>query len=291
MNAVTTTGVATRLAEYFYEKGYNVCGVRYDCDRDATRHDIAISRSDILEFSGSKYIPSTTSAAFERILEDDKPSMVFGLPCQIHGLNNVLERRQSADRCILVDFFCAGMLSKNLWDKHLDYLRRRCSITKIKHINFKDKTQGWRKSSLKVTDEDGHEYRQNRFNDMFYAFILRRVPYQEACYSCAFRKQVVSSDIRLGDFWGPTFKAWDDGVELVALMSDKGRKAWSEIRDYFSYRTCTEQDMYASQESGAMNSRVEKPEDYEQILTALSTDQPMEEIFRALQIARRPIGG
>ena len=291
MNSVTTAGVATRLAEHYYEQGYNVCGVRYDYDMDISRHDIAASRVDILEFTGSKYMPSNTSRGFDKILKDEKPSIIFGMPCQIHGLKKVIEEKNMASRFILVDFFCAGILSQNVWVKHLDFLRRRFFIGKIKHVNFKDKTQGWRKSSLKVIDEGGREYRQNRFNDMFYAFILRRAPYQEACYSCAFRKQVVSSDIRLGDFWGPKFTDWDDGVELVALMNDKGRSAWDPVKDAFSCRACSQQDLYESQEAGAMNTHVKKPEDYERIVDALSSDRPMEDIFRDLHMAQRPIGG
>jgi coenzyme F420-reducing hydrogenase beta subunit len=290
MNSVTTAGVATRLAQYFYEKGYNVCGVRYDYDTDDSRHDIATSWVDVLEFTGSKYMPSNTSMAFEKILREKKPSIIFGLPCQIYGLKKFIEENNITARFILVDFFCAGILSKNVWVKHLDFLRRRFFIGKIKHVNFKDKTQGWRKSSLKVIDASGREYRQNRFNDMFYAFILRRVPYQEACYSCEFRNQEVSSDIRLGDFWGPKFTTWDDGVELVALMNDKGRSAWDSIKDAFSYRPCSQQDLYESQETGAMNMHVKKPEDYERIVDALSSDQLMEDIFRDFHIAQRPIG-
>ena len=290
MNLVTTAGVATRLAEYFYEKDYNICGVKYDYISNTTKHDIADSLDDILDFRGSKYIPSNTKIAFEKILKEMKKSIVFGLPCQIHGLRKVIEKKKIADKFILIDFFCAGMLSKNLWDKYLDYLRRKFSISKIKQINFKDKTEGWRKSSLYVIDECGNKYRQNRFNDIFYAFLLRRVPYQEACYSCEFRRNVVSSDIRLGDFWGPKYKAWDDGVELMTLMNDKGRYAWNEIKDYFSYQICKEKDLYESQDSGAMNMHVKKPKNYEQVLTALSSEQNIEEIFRDLQIAKIPIG-
>ncbi len=290
MNLVTTAGVATRLAEYFYEKDYNICGVKYDSISNTTKHDIADSLDDILEYRGSKYIPSNTKIALEKILKEKKKSIVFGLPCQIYGLRKVIEKKKIADKFILIDFFCAGMLSKNLWDKYLDYLRRKFSISKIKQINFKDKTEGWRKSSLYVIDECGNKYRQNRFNDIFYAFLLRRVPYQEACYSCAFRRHVVSSDIRLGDFWGPKYKAWDDGVELMTLMNDKGRYAWNEIKDYFSYQICKEKDLYESQDSGAMNMHVKKPKNYEQVLTALSSEQNIEEIFRDLQIAKIPIG-
>jgi coenzyme F420-reducing hydrogenase beta subunit len=291
MNSVTTAGVATRLADYFYEMGYNVCGVRYDYDTDVSQHDIATSWGDVLEFTGSKYMPSKTSMAFKKILKENKPLIVFGLPCQMHGLRKVIEEKNITAKCILVDFFCAGVLSKNVWDKHLEFLRRKYSIGKIKHVNFKDKTQGWRKSSLKVIDTRGREYRQNRFNDMFYAFILRRIPYQKSCYSCAFRKEIVSSDIRLGDFWGSKFMAWDDGVELMALMNDKARSAWDSIKDSFSYKKCSQQDLYDSQETGAMKMNVEIPEDYDRILDALHSERRMEDIFRDLHIAQRPIGG
>ena len=290
-NLVTTAGVAARLAKYFYEKDYNICGVKYDYDNDTAKHDIADTLEDILEFRGSKYIPSNNERAFEKLLKERKKSVVFGLPCQIHGLKKIIEKRKELlDKFILIDFFCSGILSKNLWDKHLDYLRRNFSITKIKHINFKDKTQGWEKSSLYVNDESGNQYRQNRFNDMFYAFLLRRVPYMDACYSCEFRKDVVSSDIRLGDFWGPKYKGWDDGVELVTLINDKGRSAWNEIKGYFSYQTQKKEDLYESQDSGAMNMDVKKPINYEQVLAALSSERYIEDIFRDLEIGKLPIG-
>ena len=290
-NLVTTAGVATRLAKYFYERGYNICGVKYDYDSDTVKHDIADSLDDILEFRGSKYIPSNNEIAFEKLVKEKKKSVVFGLPCQIHGLRKIIEKRKKiADKFILIDFFCSGILSKNLWDKHLDYLRRNFSISKIKQINFKDKTQGWEKSSLSVIDESGNQYRQNRFNDMFYAFLLRRVPYMEACYSCEFRKDVVSSDIRLGDFWGPKFKGWDDGVEIMTLMNDKGRSAWNEIKGYFSYQTKKVADLYESQSPGAMNMDIKKPTNYEQVLTALSSERYIEDIFRDLEIGKLPLG-
>lgn len=290
INSVTTVGIATRLAEHFYEKGYNVCGVKYDYDSNRVHHDIAASLDDILEFRGSKYIPSDTKMSFEKLINEKRKSIVFGLPCQMHGLRKVIEKKKLSDEFILVDFFCAGMLSKKLWDKHLDFLNRRYSIGKIKQINFKDKTQGWLKSSLKVIDENGNEYIQNRFNDLFFAFLLRRIPYQEACYNCEFRTNIVSSDIRLGDFWGPKFKTWDDGVELVSIMNDKGKYAWNEIKNYFVYQFCSEQDLYDSQKSGSMNMAVKKPKNYDEILAALSSDKKIEDIFKDFQIAKMPIG-
>lgn len=291
INLVTTAGVATRLAEYFYEKDYCICGVKYENIKDTAIHDIAESLNDILDFRGSKYLPSNNKIAFEKILKEKRKSIVFGLPCQIHGLRRVIQKKKIEDHFILIDFFCAGILSKNLWDKHLDFLRRKYSISKIKAINFKDKTQGWRKSSLYVIDECGNQYRQNRFNDFFYAFLLRRVPYQEACYNCEFRRKVVSSDIRLGDFWGPKYKGWDDGVGLITLMNDKGRYAWNEIKEYFTYQSCKESDIYESQDTGSMNIDVKKPANYEQVLTALSSEKHIEEIFKDLQIGKLPISG
>jgi coenzyme F420-reducing hydrogenase beta subunit len=291
MNAVTTVGVATRLAEHFYEQGYNVCGVRYDYGTDTARHDIAASLDDILEFRGSKYLPSDTKVAFETLVKAKKPSIVFGLPCQIHGLRKVIEKKKIADRFILVDLFCAGMLSGKVWEKHLEFLNRRFSIANIKQVNFKDKTQGWHKSSLKVTDHAGNGYLQNRFNDLFYAFLLRRVPYQEACYSCEFRTGVVSSDIRLGDFWGSKYKAWDDGVELMTLMNDRGREAWAEVKDYFAYQACPERDLYDSQSSSSMRTSVARPENYQAVLDAFASEMSIEEIFKVFKIAKMPIGG
>jgi coenzyme F420-reducing hydrogenase beta subunit len=291
MNSVSTVGVATRLAEHFYELGYNVCGVKYDYEKNIAYHDIATSLEDILEFKGSKYLPSDTKLAFEKLVEDKKPSIVIGLPCQIHGIRKVIEKKKIADKFILIDLFCAGVPSQSLWDKHLDYVNRRFSIGKIKNINFRDKTQGWYKSSLKIIDENNNVYKQNCFNDLFYAFFLKKVCLQEACYSCEFRTDVVSSDIRLGDFWGPKYKVWDDGVELMTIMSQQGQFAWDEIKDFFSYQKCESKDLYESQKSSSMKTSIKKPENYDAIVDALFSDKSLEQIFKEFKIASLPFGG
>ncbi len=291
MNSISTVGVATRLAEHFYELGYNVCGVKYDYEKNIAYHDVATQLEDILEFKGSKYIPSDTKDAFKQLLKDKKQSIVFGLPCHIHGLRKIIEKKKIADRFILVDLFCAGVPSQSVWNKHLDYLNRKFSIGKIKKLNFRDKTQGWHKSSLAIEDINSNTYIQNCFNDMFYAFFLKKASLQEACYSCEFRTNVVSSDIRLGDFWGAKYKVWDDGVELMTIMNEQGRFAWEEIKDYFSYQKCKEADLYESQKSGSMKTSVKKPNNYNKILNSLSSDKKLEEIFKEFKIAKLAFGG
>lgn len=289
INSVTTLGVACRLSDHFYNLGYNVCGVKYNYENNIAEHKVAVSLDDILEFRGSKYLPSNTKNAFEQLIKEKKPSIVFGLPCQIHGIKKVLQKKKLLDKFILIDFFCAGVMSQLVWNKYLNYLKRRFSISKIKFVNFKDKTQGWHKSSIKVIDINGNEYRQNRFNDLFYAFLLRRLPYQEACYSCEFRNNVVSSDIRLGDFWGPKYKTWDDGVEIMTIMNQKGFYVWNEIKDYFSYEVCNKEDLYESQKSGSMNTTFKKLENYDEIVTEFCSDKNIEQIFKDFRIAQIPV--
>ncbi len=291
ISTITTMGVATRLAEHFYELGYNVCGVKYNYDTNECNHENASSLEDILEFKGSKYIPSNTENAFQKLVESDKPAIVFGLPCQIYGLRKVIERKKLSEQFILVDLFCAGVPSQTLWNKYLSFLNRKYSISKLQKVNFRDKTQGWQKASMRIEDIHGNVYKQNLYNDMFYAFMLKKVCLEEACYNCEFRKNHVASDIKLGDFWGNKYKHWDDGVELLSIMTEKGQYAWDCIKDFFAYEECLVEELYESQKGGSMKTSVSKPLNYDEIMNALASDDKLEDIFKEFKLNKVPFGG
>jgi len=280
MSLVSTAGVATQLAKYYLNNDHNVCGVTLTSSNKKCKHIILESDEDIVKIRGSKYLQSNCVFSFNELLKARKKSLVFGLPCQIYGLKQVIHQQRIEDDIILVDFFCAGIPTINLWTKYIDYLKRTMGLIDINTVNFRSKAQGWHKFSIEVTDTNGNVYRQNIFNDLFYSFYLKRVCLNKACYNCRFRHGKSHSDIRLGDFWGDKYRIYDDGVELVVILTDKGELAWNNVMSAFRFEYTETADIFESQKINKMP----VPEEYENLLRFLASEEKLEQIHARFNI-------
>lgn len=243
---VSSGGVANRLATDFLDKGYDVCGVVFDPHTDECRHAIAQDKNEVLRFRTSKFVQSYTLDALGA-LDKSKQNLVFGTPCQIFGLRQYLQREGIEDSCILVDFFCRGVPSLLLWRAYKDYVQRNFGLGDLAEVNFKDKSHGWHKFSMRMTDTDGKLYSRTVYEDLFYSFYLKNTCLNTACYGCLLRNEAVYSDIRLGDFWGEKHYHQDEGVSLVVLCTRAGAEAWQEISEFFCLEEASTQEIFASQ--------------------------------------------
>lgn len=273
ISSVSTVGVATVIAKNAFEKN-SVTGVIFDAKHNRCIHKIATDFDDINKFTGSKYIQSQCFEAFKACIGIDKKGVVFGTPCQIYGFRKVLSILKKEEQFLLVDLFCAGVPSFNLWLSYLDFLKRRFDIDGIESINFRDKSQGWHKFSVTVTSNNKNEYKQNLYNDLFFKFFLQKKCQNRACYNCAFRQKLVTSDIRLGDFWGEKYRTFDDGVELMTINTTKGLEAWKEIKNFFRYEPVDVSEIKKSQKFD----EIPLPEEYNNILDRLAKREPLENI-------------
>ena len=102
------------LAKIYSQQGYDVFGRVYFPEEEIARH-VKIPGGDIagLESFYNKNIPSEFSGIIAEIKESEK-AVVFGTPCQIAGLANLLpnERR---DDFLLIDQICYGVPSYNMY--------------------------------------------------------------------------------------------------------------------------------------------------------------------------------
>ena len=163
-----------------------------------------------------------------------------GTPCQNSGLRCYLGKEY--DNLFLVDVICHGVPSPSIWDKYLSELSDRvCKIEninnnsfKITDINFREKSNGWRKYNISIKYNTGNkEYveKENIYRNMYMNLFLNNITLRPSCYNCKFRNQKSGSDITLGDFWGyDNFDKDDDkGVSLVLLNTDKGKSLFNSI--------------------------------------------------------------
>ena len=195
---------------------------------DDCREVVVKSTEDVSVYAlmKSKYVESKVNLSFREIKEQisgGRTVLFCGAPCQVAGLIRFLGREYK--NLITCDFSCGGMSSHKTYQEYLNYIEKKLK-SKIACVDFRAKLFGWSRHSIKITGENGKEYKNFAFNDpYFYSFIGEGINKREYCLSCDFSNNHYS-DIVLADFWAhkkvSKIKNDDTGLSLVIANSDKG---------------------------------------------------------------------
>ena len=161
--------------------------------------------------------------AFRKTINQGLKVMVSGTGCQIAGIRAALK----CTNVLLVDITCLGVPSPGVFQKYVESLEKK-QASKVKNINFRDKSTGWKTYSQKVEFEDGtHLSYKNDENDYVRGF-LDKIYIRPSCHKCPFCDTARPGDITIGDFWGieKTLPELDDkrGVSLLYAVTEKGRE-------------------------------------------------------------------
>lgn len=193
-------GIFFCLAKYIIEKGGIVFGAAFDESFNLRHIGVESWEEVINKLCGSKYLQSDIDNTYVQCRHElnlGRHVLFAGTPCQIAGLKKLLGKDYA--NLIAMDIFCHGVPSPLVWRK---YLIKNFDISKIRKINFRDKTFGWKNYSFFVgmTDEEFSEiYRDNLYMNGFLANLFLR----PSCYNCSFKGLTAyHSDITVGDFWG-----------------------------------------------------------------------------------------
>ncbi|ELC8443039.1 Coenzyme F420 hydrogenase/dehydrogenase, beta subunit C-terminal domain [Clostridium perfringens] len=269
-------GIGEEICKYALENNYEVCGVIYDYKENIAKHIITNKSEDIKKIVGSKYIPSYTEEAFKN-LHINKKYIVIGTPCQIYSLRKFMQNKKISN-WILVDFFCHGPASMNLWDKYLAYVKSKLKSKNINEINFRDKRYGWHNYgySIKTNNE---EYFKKHSDDLYSECFLKKVDLRECCFDCKLRFNKIYSDIRLGDFWGPKCVSDKKGTSIVLTNTQIGEEIINSLNNIYLEKI-TYEDLKISQYS----EELKVPFEREKFKEALKTKESLEEIYERIII-------
>ncbi|NNU77320.1 Coenzyme F420 hydrogenase/dehydrogenase, beta subunit C-terminal domain [Clostridium estertheticum] len=234
LNSSTSGGVASHIAIECLKQGYKVIGVAYDNDRDIAINKIATNEKEIESFKGSKYMQSYTEKVFKVLLKDqtDQKYVVFGTSCQIYAIKKYAERTNQNGRLLLIDIFCHGCPSLNLWTKYVKYIKQKMNVDKFDGVEFRSKIHGWHEFSHYFIS-DNIKFKSKKINDPFFTFFFDNNVLCKACYDCKSRSTLEYTDIRLGDFWGAEYALNTEGVSAVVLSSDRGKGLFDNIKNKF----------------------------------------------------------
>lgn len=229
-------GTFVHLARAVLENGGAVAGARYG-ENNIVEHAVIHKTEDVKQFQQSKYVQSGIGNVFREIkneLSNGKPLLFSGTPCQCAGLLSFLGK--DYENLYTCDFICHGVNSPLVYAAYLHELEERFA-SKIIKVNFRDKTLGWYKFSMRIYFENGREYTAYHKSDPYMLGFLHRklsMYMRRSCYECKFRKVYRPTDITLCDFWGVERCLPDvdnsKGVSAVMIHSEKGKKLWDICR-------------------------------------------------------------
>ena len=233
----TSGGIADLLCDVLIEQGYKCVGVVYDNETDTAVGLIAETREQTMPFRGSKYIQSYSYPTFKRVvteLKNDKVA-VFGTPCQIYGLDLYLKRIKKRDIFLLVDLYCHGCPSMNVWKKYIRWAKDKAGVDRFDSVAFRSKIRGWGNFCVSAEESGKLSFVSPKANDPFFALFFSDCVLNNVCADCTVRGTVAHCDIRLGDFWGKKYDMNTRGVSLVTIASEKGVSLFNEITNKIDY--------------------------------------------------------
>lgn len=252
LSSTTSGGIAYLLATQLVQEGYKCVGVVYDNKEDIAKDKIAKSLNEVQDFKGSKYIQSYTLDAFKEILNNnigDKIA-VFGTPCHIYAIDRFLRLKNKRENFILIDIYCHGCPSLNIWLKYIKEVKKKIKKNRIDKVEFRSKIKGWGLFYVVVVVDGAKAFVSSIKNDEFYSLFFSNHLLNDSCYNCTLRGTLAYSDIRLGDFWGEKYIRNSKGVSVVSVNTERGVNLFNQIKQSINYKKHELEDFISFQSYG-----------------------------------------
>lgn len=232
-------GLFSMFAEEILNENGIVFGAAFD-DKFLVHHIGITDIKDLGLFQGSKYLQSNIGDSYKKakeFLDQGRKVLFSGTACQIAALKAFLG--QEYNNLFTIDVLCHGVPSPKVWQR---YVKEKESEYKSlpKQIEFRNKTEGWKKFSVKIDFKNSKIYRENLNIDNYMKLFLRNICLRPSCYDCRFKSLNRPSDITLGDCWGienymPDMDD-DKGTSVVLVHSESGKEMLESLKDKISLR-------------------------------------------------------
>ena len=147
----TSGGAFTAISDAVLRQGGVVFGAVFD-ERFSVVHQMAETPQIRDKMRGSKYTQSSLEKVYpqvKQLLEEGRMVLFTGTPCQNAGLKSFLGKEY--EKLYLCDIACHGVPSPQIWKEYLQMISEEKG--KIQTVNFRDKTKGWHRASLRMDCE------------------------------------------------------------------------------------------------------------------------------------------
>ncbi len=235
-NASSSGGVFTEIASYVLKNGGVVFGAAFN-DNMQLEHIMVSDIKDLEKLQGSKYLQSNMKSVFTNVkkqLDNNKLVLFSGVPCQIQGLKQFLQKEYS--NLICVDVICHGVPSPKVFSKYLSKMESETN-SKIIGIDFRNKEEGWKNYNVSIKFKNNVVKITPYNQDIYMIGFLQNLYLRPSCSNCTANNFRSKSDITLGDYWGieKIHSDFDDnkGTSLVLLNTELGKDIFKKISNKF----------------------------------------------------------
>lgn len=233
-------GVFPVLAQKTLEEGGVVIGAAFTADCLSVEHVSISSMDELKRLTSSKYVQSKIASSVygevSQALRAHRRVLFSGTACQVAGLRGYLGKLASSKELLCAEIVCHGVPSPLLWSAWADYQRQQLGADSLKEVNFRSKKTGWSTHSVVYRGSNNACLSSIAREDWYMRAFQAGASIREACTQCA-AKNHCSSDLTIGDYWGVQSAhrnlQWAEGVSLVIVRSEKGRRALQEASDEF----------------------------------------------------------
>lgn len=251
LKSSSSGGVSRVLMEECIKQGYKIFGCSYDIKENIAKSIVAFTTEDLDQFYGSKYFQSFTVDGFNEILKNrtNQKYAIFGTPCQIYAFSQTSQYNRHKENYLLVDIFCHGCPSINLWKSYLKYVNKCTGIDSYDRIVFRSKTHAWHEYCFDFFSKS-KQYSSKKSGDPFFEIFFDMDVMNMACYKCILRSTMAYTDIRLGDFWGKKYDTNTTGVSAVIIKSPKGAAFFDAVKNKLDIEKTTFEQIVKAQSYG-----------------------------------------
>lgn len=225
-------GLFSLLSKIILNNGGIVYGARYN-EKNLVVHDYITTYDEIDKLRGSKYVQSDINDSLKKVKQHLKEGLVVlfsGVPCHIAGLKSYLGKDYENLYCI--EIVCHGVPSPKIYKDYIKSLEDKFK-SKIKCINFREKSNGWENYNIFIQFENGEKIIENAMENTYMKGFLKDLYIRPSCFDCKFKNFSSGSDIVLGDLWGISNidKEFynNNGVSMVSINSKKGKELFEKI--------------------------------------------------------------
>lgn len=226
------------ISDFVLRQGGIVYGVSFD-EQFRVVHSRATTAGQRDRMRGSKYVQSDLGDVFREVEEDLRASrtvLFVGTPCQVAGLNAVLDDGLKQG-LLTVSLLCYGVASPAIWEEALEWIERKYG-KRIESACFRDKKFGWHSCRESFRLSGGTVLHPD-------TRVFRKSFFRPSCGECPFASMNRSSDLSIGDFWGvenvfPAMGEDNKGCSLVLCSTAKGKEAFDQMKQDLDCRKVEE---------------------------------------------------
>lgn len=213
-------GVTTALLSYLFETEQIKAAIVATMKKTTPPRGRALLTAnvqDLLAAQKSKYVPIPILAELSRLKDIGSPIAFVGLPCHMHGLNNIFEMFPKIRKSVLIKI---GLIcDRAMTYASIDFIGRKATSLPITNLIFRDKQRPSYPGNPVVTTEDGKEI----ILDASLRMAIKDFFTPARCMLC-FDKMNIFSDVVCGDPHGIQGFDLVNGETLCLVRTENGER-------------------------------------------------------------------